>query len=312
MSRKSKSEKSKSGHGRKKKEKPYDDGRMIKEDPLGDSNLSESTLVDRLSDDRARQEVDLEARKLIDELYQINKTLASGSIEREKREDVIYHRLYALADMIQQKHWTQKSMQDLYYLITNKNVAPPTLYDDDFQMFPRYPDDPKTHMFLEEIVKRYKLMKPEEAEALLRDPAIDGKKEILVSLMQNCQRATILNQGAAHTCKDCWKDILRNIFFMVAEMLTLELQNRSRQIESMIKTRDITSQNALELTKLLNMVAQKLDVFIMTADQIVKKKDWIQLVEGVFQLLIYMINEIMMKFVMSQQVNQNKRVEVLL
>lgn len=271
---------------------------------------------DRANDDQARQEIDTEARKLIDELYNINKTLKPGSIEREQKEDAIYQKLHILADMIQRKNWTHKNMQDLYHLITNKHLKQPTLYSDDYKMFTQYPDDAKTHLFLEEMVKKYNIMKPEEADALLKDPSIDGKKEILKSLLQNCQREKILHKGVESTCKDCWQEIIRKMFFMVAEMLTVELQNRAHQIVLMTKQKQLSAQDAIDLSGLLKVVAEKLDGMINKADKIVKKKDWINLVESIFKLLIYMVNEIMMRFVISQRaslaLSENRPVQILM
>ena len=271
---------------------------------------------DRTNDDIARKAVDAEARKLIDELYSINKTLKPGTIERERKEDAIYQKLHTLAEMIQKKNWTQGNMQELYQLITNKQMKKPTLYSDDYNMFTQYPDDSNTHLFLQEMVTDFKIMKPEEAQNLLSDPSIDGKKEILKSLLQNCQREKILHKGVASTCKDCWPDILRKIFFMVSEMLTVELQNRSHQISVMTKNQQISTQDAIELSGLLKAVTEKLDAMINRADKITKKKDWITLVESIFQLLIYMVNEIMMRFVMSQRAQlalaENRPVQIII
>jgi len=278
--------------------------------------VDDQVWEDRSNDDQARNEIDAEARKLIDELYTINKTLKPGSIEREQKEDVIYQKLHTFADLIQRKNWTHKNMQELYHLITNKHLKKPTLYSDDFSMFTQYPDDAKTHLFLEEMVKKFKIMKPEEAETLLKDPSIDGKKEILKALLQNCQREKILHKGVESTCKDCWQDILRKVFFMVAEMLTVELQNRSHQILLMTKNQQISSRDAIDLSGLLKIVTEKLDGMINKADKIIKKKDWINLVESIFQLLIYMVNEIMMRFVMSQRaqlaMSENQPVQILM
>jgi len=267
----------------------------------------------RDKDDEIREKIDIESKKLIDELIVMNKTMKAGSIEREKREDEIYRKLYEFAELIQKHNWTQKNMRHLFYLITNQKLKSDEksdwnfddLYTDRHKMFTRFPDDTKTHLFLEKLHESTKTLTPEQIKQILNDPNIDGKKELLEAMTENCARTKLLHEASHKTCSSCWRDVMRSIFFMLSEMLTVELKTRSHQILKMSENKEITTQDAVELSELLREVIKKLEHYITKSDKVISKKEWIELIESVFLLMIQMINEIMMRYVLTKKINES-------
>ena len=209
-------------------------------------------------------------------------------------------------------------MQQLYYLIRNEQLVPSVaklpVYTDSFKMFTKYPDDPKTHLFLESLAKNGQTMKVEEIYGVLTNPTRDGKKDVINSLIHNCQRKSLLQQGAESTCSHCSQIVLRRVFFMVSEMLTVELKERTRQIEKMVKEGTITTRDAMDMSEMITSIVRRLDHLISKADKTTTNKS--ELVESVFKLLIHLVNEVMMKYVLNNKIksamDNNEAIELLL
>ena len=218
-------------------------------------------------------------------------------------------------------------MKELYFIIRNeklpekpKNESFPigTMeYTDPHHMFTKFPSDTKTHMVLEEIVQALHSKSPEEADQILSDPGKDGKKEILESLIANCQRKKAFEKGAKTTCSQCWRETMHNIFFMVSEMLVVELKNRSHQILTMLGRGDITQEDALDLSSMMAEIIKKMHKLVKRSESSkMEKKEWNEIIEATFQLLIDLVNELMMRYVLTNKVKNSivnqQAVEVVL
>jgi hypothetical protein len=259
-----------------------------------------------------REQVDMEARNLIHELNIVNTTLKLGSIEREQKEDFIYKKLYYLAEEIKQKHYHDKSMRELYYLITNDplpyapEVSSLPVYPDKYKMFTKSPPNPKVNLFLANMATTLNTMNPKDVQRRLSDPTKDGPKEILESFVSHTHREKGFEMGSEKTCKNCWNDVMRPIFMMTIEMLTVELKARAEQILTLTKTGHLTPEDAISLAGYISKVIHKMEKMLESTISEKKgkkerkgltKTDWIKLVESLFQLMVDVINEIMMRYV---------------
>jgi hypothetical protein len=257
-----------------------------------------------MSDDAVKNKIDMEARQLIEELRQINQTLKLGSVAREQREDHIYQRLYFLAEQIKHKHYQDKSLRELYYLITNDAslTTPPEVsklpvYPDKYHMFTKFPTTPKTNIFLSQMAKTLHTMNPEQIHKRLVQPDQDGAKQVLESFVSHTHREHALKMGAKQTCKHCWEEVMRNIFIMTLEMLTLEMKSRAEQILQMTQKGDLTSEDAVELTQYITQVIHQMEKMLPESQKKKKTKgEWIQAIESLFQFMVNIINEIMMRY----------------
>jgi hypothetical protein len=256
-----------------------------------------------MSDD-PKNKIDMEARQLIEELRQINQTLKLGSAVREQKEDQIYQRLYFLAEQIKHKHYQDKSLRELYFLITNDSglTSPPEVaklpvYPDKYHMFTKFPPSPKTNIFLSQMAQTLHTMKPEQVHQRLVQPDQDGAKQVLESFVSHTHREHALKIGAKQTCKHCWEEVMRNIFIMTLEMLTLEMKSRAEQILQMTQKGDLTPEDALDLSQYITQVIHQMEKMLPESQKKKKTKgEWIQSIEKLFQFMVNIINEIMMRY----------------
>jgi hypothetical protein len=139
----------------------------------------------------------------------------------------------------------------------------------------------------------------DEVRDLMVQPSQDGPKEVVYSLTERCQREHWLHTHASKTCSGCWNKVMREIFMMAVELLTLELQTRSSQIVDMTEQGHLTREDAEELAAFLTKTTGKLEKLLQKSDRKkMSKRQWIQLVEEVFRLTVGVGNEIMMRYVM--------------
>jgi len=250
------------------------------------------------------EDVDEESRRLITELTSIQNTLKPGSAEREQREDAIFKRLYQLAEIIKHDHSHDPRMREMFFLITEQVIPAPApeveqlpVYADEYKLFTRTQPQPKVQIFLEQMALDLKTMTPDEVRENLSDPSRDGQKEILNSFMGRCNRENWMKDGADHTCKNCWDEVMQRVFLMAAEMLTLEMKKRAEQIIQMTKHGHLTTEDARELAKFISKVMKKTEHLLETSEKRKKtKKEWIFLVESIFRLMVNLINEVMMRY----------------
>ncbi len=263
-----------------------------------------------MNDDQARRYIAKDAQSLMAELHQVIKNLQPGTPEREAKEDFLYQKLFVLADLIKKKNWTDQNMRELYQIITNeplnpvRTVAALPVYSDEGQVFSVFPAHPKTRFFLETLVSDMKLMPSNDFQSLMEDPTRDGPKEVLNLLVANCSREKILHTGATHTCQNCRKTVFRDVFLMITEMVTVELQSRSRQVKDMTEKRIITRQQSESLSKILAQSVVKIESLVERGRKKQEKSGpfWVDLVEQMFQVMISFINEIMMQYFVARQV----------
>ncbi len=258
----------------------------------------------QVNDAKARQLIDSETTKLMDELYRVHQTLKPGSAEREHQENHIYERLFLLAELIKRKNWSDQHMRELYHLITKEHLPVPLnrhpVYGDEFKMFVKYPPDVKTLLFLRKLTADS--IPKDQMDQLLSDPNKDGQKELLYRMLTNCQRANLLTKGVNHTCSNCWKQVGSNIFFMTIEMLTVEIRARSEQVLEMLQKKEITTQDAKNIGAIMNKTEYSANKLLNQAEKTKRKQDWVTLIESAMKLIVQMINEILMTYLIRNKI----------
>lgn len=251
-----------------------------------------------------RVAIDQEARALVQDLHLVQTTMKTGSLEREQREDYIYKRLYQIADAIEARHRHDPRLRPIYYAITQQGTAvePPSVsrlpvYDDEFKMFTQSPTTPKVHLFLTRMATDLQALPPATTAALLSDPTKDGPKQVVRALVSRGQREPWLQASAHRTCRGCWTEVMRHLFMMAVEMLTLELKQRAHQIRVMTERGYLTEVDALELVSYVEHIIQETGHLLKQSERTPQsKKSWIALTEALFRLLVGLINDLMMRY----------------
>lgn len=246
-----------------------------------------------------------EARTLVHELQKVQATLKSGSVEREQSEDRIYQRLYQLADTIRTRHPRDPQLQEIFFVITNQGTpasAPSVprlpVYTDEFKLFTQSPTTPKVQLFLEKMAQDLQALPAAHTHTLLADGLRDGPKDVLRSFVSKCHRERWLKESSELTCKGCWTEVMRYVFMMAIEMLTLELKQRAHQIRVMTAQGNLTEVDANELAKHAEHIILEADRLLARSEKPrLSKKDWIELLEALFRLLVGLINDLMMRYV---------------
>ena len=252
-----------------------------------------------------RVAIDQEARMLVADLHKIHGTLKPGSIEREQREDYIYKRLYQLAETIKARHPRDPKLQEIYFAITNDGAPQESVtvrrlpvYTDEYKMFTQSPTTPKVQLFLEKMATDLKSLPEDETRRLLSDQTIDGPKEVLRSFVSKCHRERWLKESAEITCHGCWDEVMHFVFMMSVEMLTLELKQRSKQIRLMTEKGYLAEVDAMDLIQHIEKIIRETDRMIAKAEKPKKsKREWIELIESLFRLLVGLVNDLMMRYV---------------
>jgi len=257
-------------------------------------------------------DIDMEASQLLDDLYKTQKTLKAGSIEREEKEDFIFKRLYQIAEVIKTQDVRDQKLRELYQLITNEQLPDQTvmqeyngilpIYSDRYQLFTRYPAHPNTYLFLKELVKS--IHQDADIESIMNNPSQDGAKELLYSLVSNCQRMKGLENAQNSTCSRCYDQAMKQIFFMVAEMLTVELQSRSEQILNLLHSHELTRQDGIELQELMSHMISVVQKMVKSLDNHIEisKSKWIEIIESMYRLIVNLINEVLMRYMITSKV----------
>lgn len=254
---------------------------------------------------RERAALDQEARSLVAELHQVTTTLKAGSAEREQHEDRIYQRLYELAELIQTRHATDPALQELRFAITQRGAAAEArsvkrlpVYTDEYKMFTQSPTNPKVQMFLEKMATDLQALPRDETQRLLADQTIDGPKDVLRTFVSKCQRERWLKDSAKITCKNCWDEVMRSVFMMTIEMVTVELKQRSHQIRIMTERGYLTEVDAMDLVKHVEKIIREVEHLLRKSERRkLSKTEWIALIEALFRLLVGLVNELMMRYV---------------
>ncbi len=252
-----------------------------------------------------RMALDQEARSLVAELHHVNTTLKAGSLEREQREDKIYQRLYELAELIKSRHPTDPGLQELQFVITQQGAATEAVsvkrlpvYTDEYKMFTQSPTNPKVQMFLEKMATDLQALPREETQRLLADQTRDGPKDVLRTFVSKCQRERWLKDSAKITCKGCWDEVMRSVFMMTIEMVTLELKQRAHQIRVMTERGYLTEVDAMDLVKHVGKIIREVEHLLRKSEKRkLSKNEWIVLIEALFRLLVGLVNELMMRYV---------------
>lgn len=265
------------------------------------------------SNNKVRQALDHETRNLIFQLNEVHQKLKPGSAEREQKEDAIYSRLYQISEQIQQKHSNDPHLRELFFLITDQTLGTPArpqvtqlpVYSDPQKVFTKYPSSPQTRIFLEKMAQDLRTYETAEVRDLMADHMHDGPKEVVQSLAERCQREHWLKQHAGKTCSRCWDKVMREIFMMAVEVLTLELQTRSHQIIRMTEHGHLTHEDAQDLSDFFTETMHKLEKLLKKSEhKKITKHQWIRLVEEVFQLTVGIGNELMMRYILMLKVKQ--------
>lgn len=293
--------------------------------------------------------VDQETRDLLDELNVVQNTLKPGSLEREKREDAVYKRLYDIADYIKTDHSHDPRMQEIYFVITeerlessqaspsatpdvegpsdvivdsgglvmkvnNKTVKQFPVYGDPYRMYTKYPSTAKTQLYLEQMALDLGAMNPVELQSNFESVDEDGTKKVMRSMLGKCQREKWMTSQSKKCCAPCWREVMQQMFLMGCEILTVEMKTRSHQIAQMTERGQLTMEDARYLAEYIEKVMNQLEKLLTQSKRGRKsKKEWIYLVESVYRLMVGMINEIMMKVVQMLKVKasvQNDQVTV--
>lgn len=254
-----------------------------------------------------RLALDQEARALVNELHQVNATLKPGSVEREQREDRIYQRLFDLAEIIKARHQHDPELQQIYFVITNQ--GPPAvaagvkrlpLYTDEFKLFTQSPTTPRVQMFLEKMATDLETLPRAETQRLLADQTRDGPKELVRSFVSQCHRERWLRDSAKITCKGCWDEVMRHIFMMAIEMLTLELKQRAHQFRVLSEKGYLTEVDVLDLVQHVEKIVHEAERLLAQSEKRkLSKTEWIQLIEALFRLLVGLINDLMLRYVQA-------------
>ncbi len=243
---------------------------------------------------------------LVEDLHRVHETLKAGSVEREQREDYIYKRLYELAEAIKTRYPNDPKMQEVYFAITDddRNVKSDSaivrrlpVYTDEYKMFTQSPTTPKVQVFLEKMATDLNALPKEQTQRILSDQVRDGPKEVLRTFVSKCQREEWLKSASKNTCHNCWDEVMRHVFGMTIEMLTLELQQRSRQIREMTMKGLLTEVDAMDLIKHIEKIIQEANHLIRKSEKKQSKNSWIELIEELFRLIVGLVNEIMMRYV---------------
>lgn len=251
-----------------------------------------------------RAALDQEARTLVQELHHVHTTLKSGSVEREQREDQIYQRLFEVAEAIKLRHAEDPQLKEIYFVITQQgtpsaaaSVPRLPVYTDEFKMFTQSPTTPAVQMFLEKMATDLQAMPREETQRLLSDPLRDGPKDVLRTFVSKCHRERWLKESAEITCKGCWEEVMRRVFLMAIEMLTLELKQRSHQIRLMTERGYLTEVDASELAQQVEKIIHEAERLLSRSEKSkLSKREWIELIEALFRLLVGLINELMLRY----------------
>lgn len=248
--------------------------------------------------------VDQEARALVAELQTVFATVKPGTAEREQREDRIYKRLNELAELIREQYPNDPNLQQFRYLVTDKGDAAlraPVnrlpIYTDEYKMFTQSPTNPKVQMFLKTMAKDTGSMPAESVDRVLADQYADGSKSVLRSMVTAPNRTQWLQNAADETCRPCWNSVMRRLFMMGIEMLTLELRQRTQQISVAARDGLFTPVDAKELGEHIGRIISKTDEMLDESQRSsLSKEDWIGLVEGVFRLMVGLINDLMSRY----------------
>lgn len=241
-------------------------------------------------------EADAEARVLIRELEVVQHSLPSGSAERESKEDQIFKRLTELAKQIQYSPNRTKTMVSTYESITNQSIPEQEListealpiYTD--PLFTRYPEKQRMKTFCKHLTTHHKDFKRPVTD-------IDDPKIVLQSFTRYPKRDEIWKTYAEHTCKTCWRDIMYNMFFMLSEVLVVELHNRSKQVVEMLDANDLSLEGARDVVNCLDQSIVSLKKLIKSVSkngESNEKQYWVDVIEELFKLNTVCINNIMM------------------
>lgn len=224
-------------------------------------------------------------RMLIDELQTVQTTMKLGSVEREQREDEIYRQLYDIAEHIKTDGSLAKKpeMKDIYARITGDTIVSRfPVYTDEYKMFVQHPEDPKTRLFLEKI------------SGNTEQPT----DEILRSFVSKCGRKGLLEHSRRDTCTSCWSGIMRQIFRRMIQILTVELKRRSEQIKAMTEAGILTEVDMKDLVKHIESILHKTSKLVTRSEKHIKsKEEWIELNETLFQFMVDIVNDLMMRYV---------------
>ena len=257
--------------------------------------------------------MDTKAKELLRNLSHIQSKLKIGDPEREREEDLIYKEMYSLAQSVSDQFKTEpqkvdNESLDFYFLVHHKQLAHmkqrvsyPVLYQDEDQLFPRKTASPKTLFFTKQLAEQVAHMTPEEISKVIQNPKVHAPRELFRKLMFHQGRTHALKESENQMCKGCRKELVQQLWQLMMEILLIELDARSQQLFQWYKEHNITREDYVELTDIFNKVLDQVEAIINDF----KPKEIADL-EFIFMLMIQMINEMLMRFVMMQQVKNPK------
>jgi hypothetical protein len=230
--------------------------------------------------------------------------MKAGSIEREQQEDFVYKRLYQLAEIIKTRYSNDPKLKEIYFVVTNEgtpvteSVKRLPVYTDEYNMFTQSEVTPATNMFLEKMSTDLEALPNEKVHQLLSNRTIDGQKEVLRSFVTKHGREEFLRTSIDETCKSCWSEVMRYVFVMSVEILTVELKRRAHQIREMTAKGYFTDVDAKDLVVFVESIILKVEQLLSQSRKPkLSKHAWIELIESLFRLMVGLVNEIMMRYV---------------
>jgi hypothetical protein len=122
-----------------------------------------------------------------------------------------------------------------------------------------------------------------------------GRRQLLETLCTVRTRKDSLKKCSAATCRSCGVVVMREVFFMVAELVLTEVAVRSDQVQSLLKSGALERSVAVELIQMYVDAAERLSTLVKSAEKKegVSHARWSRRIELVFRVMVQVINETM-------------------
>ncbi len=253
-----------------------------------------------------RTELVRDAQSLALRLHNIRNDSSISKDVRQQEEDRIYQRLTEIAETIRQQPIEQRTpeIQAIYFAITEDGspdvpsyVERLPIYTDTHRMFTKSPTTPTVNKFVRQFVVELDVMKPDEANHVLNNVQTDGPKQLLKALITNKQRSAWLKEGTEKCCRKCWSHVMEYLFQMMAEVLVVELKERSAQVQTMVQQNVLTEADALELAQYFEKTIDSVEDLLKDAyTQSHSRTEWAEFLESLYRIFVKMVNEIMSRY----------------